>query len=663
MQRLSHHDGRRLGSRWCGWGAVIACAFLAAPGTVRSAGDAALERELARIKAVIQKGPYAPTWSSLEGHRIPEWFRDAKFGIYTHWGPVTVGAEDGPSGVQWYGKNMYDPKSPTFKYHRERFGDQNKFGYKDIIPLFKAENFDPEEWADLFARSGARFAGPVAVHHDNFAMWDSKVTPWNSVRMGPHRDVVGELSKALRARGLKVITTFHHGFAWRYFEPSFKYDGADPRYAQLYTEAHEPGAPPTKLFLDRWLAMVSEVLHQYEPDLTWFDFELEAVITPEYQQKMFALTYNWAAQHGRGIAVAHKHRSIHRHTGLLDFERGREDRLVPYPWLTDTSVGPWFHQKSVPFKTADQLIDVLVDIVSKNGCMLLNVGPTADGRIPAKGRELLLAIGDWLRVNGEAIFETRPWLRFGEGPTRQMKAGGFSERADRPYTPQDIRFTTRGETLYAIALGWPEDGRLVIRSLAKAAGPVTSVSLVGHDGVIGWNQTEAGLEVKLPAKRPTEHALALKIRGKGLKPAPVPEPDLSIQPNARGTLELDPNRATIHGHKLRVEEKHTHFYLAAWDNPADYATWTVKVPERKTYEVNVVCSSLHGASEFVVEVAGRKLRGTAPKTGDWYDYRTVAVGRVELPPNEPVEVTIRAADPNRWHPINVRAIQLDDVTQ
>lgn len=281
--------------------------------------------------------PYEPTWESLQKHEDPEWFRDAKFGIYTHWGPITAATDGAPADMEWYGRQLYDPKHKAFQYHREKFGDQKTVGYKDVIPRFTAERFDPEAWADLFARAGARFAGPVAVHHDNFAMWDSAVTRWNSRAMGPKRDITGELAKAIRAKGLKFLTTFHHGFAWRYFEPAYAYDAADPKDADLYGEPHAPKAPPSPRFLDTWLAMVNEVLRKYEPDLIWFDFE-----------------------------------------------RGREDRLTDYPWLTDTAVGPWFHHECLPFKTVDDLVDVLVDIVSKNGCMLLNVGPRPTARSPSR---------------------------------------------------------------------------------------------------------------------------------------------------------------------------------------------------------------------------------------------------------------------------------------
>lgn len=472
--------------------------------------EAVREGVLRSITSTLAAGPFKPEWASLKTHQDPDWFRDAKLGIYTHWGPVTVGAEDGPDGVQWYGNSMYKTNSPTFKYHQQKFGDQHQVGYKDIIPKFTAEKFDPEEWASLFAYAGAKFAGPVAVHHDNFAMWDSQITPWNSVATGPHRDVTGELAKAIRAHGMKFITTFHHGYAWRYYEPSFAFDGRDPRYTALYTEPHAPGAPPTKYFQDTWLAMVQEVLTDYQPDLIWFDFEFFAVITPEYQQRLFATAYNWAAQNDRTIGVCQKSQAIHEQTGILDFERGREDRLVPYPWLTDTAVGPWFYQKSEKLKSVGELVDILADIVSKNGCLLLDVAPRADGTIPPEIRQRLLGLGIWMHLNGEAIYNTRPWKVYGEGPTHQAKAGAFSENADHAYVAQDIRFTSHDKDLYAIALAVPT-GPLTIHSLGEAAGKVASVTLVGGSDSLSWQQTADGLTIQPPAKWPGQYAVAFKI--------------------------------------------------------------------------------------------------------------------------------------------------------
>lgn len=474
------------------------------------ASEAALTNTLAAIDQTIAKGSFKPDWESLKTHTDPEWFRDAKFGIYTHWGPVTVGAEDGPAGGQWYGHSMYDSNSPTFNYHRKKYGDQHTVGYKDMVPKFTAEKFDADAWADLFARAGAKFAGPVAVHHDNFAMWDSQLTRWNSQNMGPHRDITGELEKAIRAHGLKFITTFHHGYAWRYFEPSFKFDGADPQFADLYTEVHAPKAPPSRHFQDQWLAMVYEVLNKYQPDLIWFDFEFFAVIKPDYEQKLFAMTYDWAAENNRTIGVCQKSRDIHKYTSILDFERGREDQIVSYPWLTDTAAGPWFNQKSEKFKSVDQLVDVLVDIVSKNGCLLLDVGPQADGAIPAAARKILLGMGGWLQVNGEAIYGTRPWKIYGEGPTRQAKAGGFSENADQPFTAEDIRFTSKAGTLYAIALAVPKT-EVHIKSLAADAGKVTAVSLLGSNEPLKWKQKTDGLVIQPASAWPSQHAVTFKI--------------------------------------------------------------------------------------------------------------------------------------------------------
>jgi alpha-L-fucosidase len=488
--------------------AVVAISPLAALHC--QADDAALAAQLKIIDQTIAKGPFQPEWDSLKAHQDPEWFRDAKFGIYTHWGPVTVGAEDGPSGGQWYGHSMYDTNSPTFKYHQKKYGDQHTVGYKDMVPKFTADKFNAEDWADLFAKAGAKFAGPVAVHHDNFTMWDSQLTRWNSVGMGPHRDITGELEKAIRAHGLKFITTFHHGFAWRYFEPAFKFDAADGKNTDLYTEVHAPKAPPSKHFQDMWLAMVDEVLNKYQPDLIWFDFEFFAVIQPEYQQKLFATAYDWAAQNNRTIGVCQKSRDIHKYTSILDFERGREDKLVPYPWLTDSAAGEWFHQRSAPYKSVHALVTTLADIVSKNGCLLLDVGPAADGTIPPTARERLLGVGDWLRVNGEAIYGTRPWKIYGEGPTKQAKAGGFSENADKPFTAQDIRFTTKGDALYAITLAVPQ-GEVKINSLGLAAGKIDSISLLGSDAKLDWKQDADALTIQPVAKWPCQHAVAFKI--------------------------------------------------------------------------------------------------------------------------------------------------------
>ena len=610
------------------------------------------------IGRAVPASAYEPDWQLLKRHETPEWFLDAKFGIYTHWGPVTVGAEDGPGGGQWYGRNMYAADSPTFNYHRQRFGDQKQFGYKDIIPLFKAEKFDAGQWAALFAEAGARFAGPVAIHHDNFAMWDSAVTEWDSMDKGPGRDITAELKKAIRARGMKFIATFHHGFAWRYFEPAYRYDAADPKYAGLYCQPHKPGAPPSKEFLGKWLAMVNEVVEKYEPELIWFDFGLGSVITPQYQQRMFADYYNWAGRKGLEVGVAHKHYDIHEHTGILDFERGREDRLTPYAWLTDTSVGPWFHQKSVRFKSVDEIVDVLVDIVSKNGCMLLNVGPTADGTIPENAQQILRGIGAWLKVNGRAIYDTRPWRVFGEGPTLNT-GGGFSENKDKPYTARDIRFTRSkdGKTHYAIVLDKPEK-ELTIQSMQiDRLAPEASVRLLGHDGTVNYRLNESRqLVIDVPAleadRQTCRHAFAFKLSGFEIS---LSEHALFGRPDA---VTLTAEKAVLFGAKIKLQEYAGRVNIGFWDRPEDSIHWLVAIKRPGEYLLRGEFSAAYSSTRLLVECGDRRLEATIPKTKNWATTEFVRFDRLKFDKPGVYQIDLRAADADNWKAVNVYQLQL-----
>ncbi|UCF14268.1 MAG: alpha-L-fucosidase [Phycisphaerales bacterium] len=409
---------------------------------------------------------FEPTWESLRQYKeVPQWLRDGKFGIYTHWGPYAVHAYG--ENTTWYSFALYaEPDGEARQHFEKNFGKLTpEFGYKDLIPKFTAEKFDAEEWAELFKKSGARFAGPVAEHHDGFAMWDTKYSEWNAAKMGPKRDVVGELEKAIKKRDMKFVTAFHHAANWFFFPVSDKrYDTGDPRYSGLYGQPHERGAMRNRAFLDEWYGKIIEVIDNYSPDFIWFDFALDSI--PEgYVKDFLAYYYNHAEANNKEVVVTYKGNDLVPGSGVRDLELGQEPKITYHEWITDSTVddrGAWGYANDLTFKTPDRLIDNLVDRVSKNGYLLLNVGPKPDGTIPGGARKLLLEMGAWLDVNGEAIYGTSPWFIAGEGPTNLGEATdiGFNED-DTIYTDEDIRFTVKGDVLYATFLAWPGEEAII----------------------------------------------------------------------------------------------------------------------------------------------------------------------------------------------------------
>ena len=470
--------------------------------------------------ATTPEQPYQPTWNSLKNWRTPQWLRDGKFGIYTHWGVYAVPAQ-GPNAT-WYANKLYlKADGPERKYHEATYGPLEKFGYKDFIPMFTGEKFNAEEWADLFQKAGARFAGPVAEHHDGFSMWDTKYSEWNAAKMGPKRDVVGELAKAIKKRDMKFVTAFHHAENWFYF-PTWdnRYDCGDPRYSGLYGPIHEKGALPTKAFLDQWKGKIIEVIDKYDPDFIWFDFGLN-LITDSYKEEMLAYYFNHAAAHKKEVAVTYKQHHLPPGAGLLDLELGQEAELTYYDWITDSTVdngSGWGYVKGLGFKTLDNLIDNLVDRVSKNGYLLLNVGPKPDGTIPDEAKERLLGMGKWLQVNGEAIYGTTCWVTPGEGPTKLKRGGSFNERDVQPYTGQDIRFTVKDNILYATVLDWP-GAKVLIKSLAPRGqnwtglypSEIASITMLGDGKELKWEMTKQGLSIETPKTKPCDYAFVFKI--------------------------------------------------------------------------------------------------------------------------------------------------------
>jgi len=474
-------------------------------------------------KAIARKGEKTTrSWNSIKKHETPQWLKDGKFGIYTHWGIYSVPAQ-GPN-CTWYAHNFYvKPDGPERKYQEATYGPLDKFGYKDFIPMFTGEKFDADEWADLFQKAGARFAGPVAEHHDGFAMWDTKLDEYNAAKMGPKRDVVGELSMAIKKRNMKFVTAFHHAENWFYF-PTWdkRYDCSDPRYSALYGPIHEKGDLPNKAFLDRWEGKIIEVIDKYEPDFIWFDFGLK-LIPDFYKMDMLAYFYNKAEEQNKEVVVSYKYHDMPPGAGLLDLELGQQADLTYNDWITDTSIDDgqgWGYVKGLGFKSVDNLVDNLVDRVSKNGYLLLNVGPKPDGTIPEKVKERLLGLGKWLNINGEAIYNTTCWEIAGEGPTtlQKTKEYGFNEKNDLVYTAQDIRFTVKDNNLYAIVLDWPGE-KVLIKSLAPKGdtwtglypSEISSVTMLGDGKELKWKMTKNGLEIETPKIKPCDYAYAFKI--------------------------------------------------------------------------------------------------------------------------------------------------------
>ena len=485
-----------------------------------------IEKRLAEIKQVANRGPFKPDWTSITNHfRTPQWYRDAKFGLFIHWGAYSVPA----FGSEWYPRNMYVAGSREFEHHLATYGPQSKFGYKDFIPRFRAEKFDADAWAKLFREAGVKYVVPVAEHHDGFPMYASDMTDWCAAKMGPKRDLIGEEAKAYRKAGIVVGASSHRAEHWFYFDRGMYFDSdvRDTNNAGLYGPAVNQRSaeaqiePPDKAYLDDWLLRSCEIVDKYRPQLVYFDWWIFQPVFQPCLKTFAAYYYNRGVEWKKEVAINFKHyqgESLPIGAGVFDIERGQSADIRPDFWQTDTSVSvnSWGHITNHVYKDVGGIVDDLVDIVSKNGTLLLNIGPKPDGTIPDVEQKMLHDIGGWLKINGEAIYGSRPWKKFGEGPT-EVAAGSFHDTKRKPFTSEDFRFTTKGDTLYAIVMAWPENHRLLVKSLAigspLAQGKIKKVTLLGHKGKLDWTQTAAGLEVNLPEMAPCDFTVTLKITG------------------------------------------------------------------------------------------------------------------------------------------------------
>jgi len=513
----------------------------------------------------IAPGPFQPTWDSLKQYQAPDWFRDAKFGIWAHWTAQCV-----PEQGDWYARQMYIQGSAQNQFHAKRYGHPSKFGFMEIDNLWKAEKWEPEALMQLYVKAGAKYFFTLANHHDNFDCYASTHHAWNSVNVGPKKDIVGIWAATARKYGLRVGVSNHSAHAWHWFQTAYGYDpegplsgvrydaftttreqgkgkwweGLDPQ--QLYVgrsmvmpdgiqtieaadqwhEQHDrqwTEAPPphNPAFVDNWFLRCQELLDKYRPDVLYFDNTELPLGQAGLDIAAHFYNANLKNHGGRLEAVLNSKGLAPDHTGtmVLDIERGRADRILPAAWQTDTCIGDWHYRRSLfedhKYKTADTVIKMLIDIVSKNGNLMLNIPVRGDGTIDDDESQVLAGLAAWMPANQEAIFGTRPFTDFGEGAPDVKGSANFNENAARPYTAEDIRFTTKGRTLYAFALAWPAAGKVTIRTLAKGGagypGEVAKVELLGSKGALTFARDATGLVVNLPAQKPHDYAYALKI--------------------------------------------------------------------------------------------------------------------------------------------------------
>jgi alpha-L-fucosidase len=473
---------------------------------------------------------YEPAWGSLKKHEAaPKWFQDAKFGIYFHWGVYSVPA----FGSEWYPRWMHFKGTDIYEHHLATYGHPSEFGYHDFVPMFKAEKFNADQWADLFVKAGARFAGPVAEHHDGFAMWDSKATPWNAKDMGPKRDITGELEKAIKGRDMKFICTFHHAKQLQRHD-SIPIDSSDVGYrfsSYPFFKGMPPSSDDEKLkylygnlpedqWLEEiWLAKLKEVIDQYQPDIMWFDYVLD-LIPDTFRREYCAYYLNEAEKWGKEVVIVRKQDDLPIELSVDDLEKSRKNRIGQEPWMTDETVskGSWCYTGDLEIKQSRDVLHVLIDIVSKNGVLLLNISPKADGTIPDVQQQVLLDMGDWLSKYGEAIYETRPWYTFGEGPTKEPE-GHFKYHEDFlkiVYSSDDVRYTKKDDHIYATLLGWPGGGQeILLSAFATDQLPeplnIKEVSLLGSEEGLEWQLTDDGLTIHTPSTAPDEMAVVFKV--------------------------------------------------------------------------------------------------------------------------------------------------------
>ena len=503
----------------------------------------------------MQTGTFQPTWESLQQYQVPEWYQDAKFGIWAHWGPQCQ-PEDG----DWFARGMYMQGDGQYNFHVWKYGHPSVAGFKDILPLWTADKWDPEKLVARYKDAGAKFFVAMAGHHDNFDNWDSKYQPWNAVAMGPKKDIIGGWAKAARDNGLPFGVTMHQSHAWTFYEVAqgtdskgdkkgVPYDGKmtkadgtgkwwnglDPQ--DLYAQNHTPGklnwdwSPktgtlPDDAYSEKFYNRALDLINKYHPDLLYFD----DTVLPLYPAsdvglKIAAHFYNsnslWHNGQNQGVLTGKLLDDTEKKCMVWDIERGAAHEIEPVIWQSETCIGNWHYDRGLhnahTYGKSPMVIRTLADVVSKNGIFLLNIPVRGDGTIDEQEEEIVKNVGHWMKTNGEAIYATRPWKVYGEGPS--VKKSGSDKDASfnigkTAMGASDIRFTKKGDVLYAIVLGWPKDA-LVIHSLGAKAGlldgTIQDVSLLGSSDKVDWKQDDDAVTIQAPAKKLFDEAAVYKF--------------------------------------------------------------------------------------------------------------------------------------------------------
>ncbi|MDR2543590.1 MAG: alpha-L-fucosidase [Treponema sp.] len=479
------------------------------------------------IDSVINEGPFKDNWESLCTYNPPKWYADAKFGIFIHWGVYSVPA----FANEWYTRNMYIEGTDEYKHHLKTWGAHKDFGYKDFIPLFKGEKFNAGEWVELFKRSGAKYIMPVAEHHDGFAMYDCSFSKWNAAKMGPCKDIIGELKKAAEKRDMAFSVSYHRAEHCWFFNGGTKYDSDinDPQYEDFYGKQIDCENDdtyniyirfPPKEHCENWLMRICELAEKYQPQIIYFDWWIHNMGWKPYIKKFAAFYYNSAKKWGKEVAINYKHNAFAYNSAVFDVERGHLAEIRPRLWQTCTAAAKnsWCYTKNNDFKNPVTIVGDLVDIVSKNGVLLLNIGPKADGSICDEDRSILLSVGDWLEKNGEGIYETTYWQSYGEGPT-QVVEGAFKDVKRAQFTSEDFRFTWKNGILYAFVLKYPQNGKILITTLKKDAElqsknnfDIKEVRVLGFPNKVSFSRETSGLLINVEGEIKTEYPVGFSIQ-------------------------------------------------------------------------------------------------------------------------------------------------------